>query len=378
MLRVLTLTAKICYRRGNHAHLWMRKAPSLRHNNGSIQIRVRVNGVDHRIHRLGRWNDPRAVAKASAISAQIWSDYQAGELDITLRKYQSQEAPLNKDLLRSLQVMAERQPYGRVLHAFRVVQRYRRPLNTHSDVAAFVRWMEEEGLRASTRRSILGICRSINSNHEGLNSVKIKVPVRSVQHEVLSRFEVQKVIADLKSNESWYFPCFSLWINTGLRNSEIIGLTWDSIHWHEGELLISKTLRRNGNSNHRRVWSQTKTGQSRIVPLNKNILNGLSAHREKMSDLGVNTKIGLVFVSPRSYGNLYDGLLDKVWKRSQRRAGIVPRRLYAIRHTFLSHSLALGNSPADLASMAGHSTEELLKTYAKPTGNLKFVNWNQI
>jgi hypothetical protein len=35
----------------------------------------------------------------------------------------------------------------------------------------------------------------------------------------------------------------------------------------------------------------------------------------------------------------------------------------------------MGNSPADLAAVAGHRTEELLKTYAKPTGRLVLPQW---
>jgi hypothetical protein len=35
---------------------------------------VRIDGEDAFINRLGRWNNPLAVAKAHAISAQIWSD----------------------------------------------------------------------------------------------------------------------------------------------------------------------------------------------------------------------------------------------------------------------------------------------------------------
>jgi integrase len=52
------------------------KPPSLRNNNGSLQVRVRIDGRDAFINRLGRWSDPVAVAKAHAIAAQIWSDYQ--------------------------------------------------------------------------------------------------------------------------------------------------------------------------------------------------------------------------------------------------------------------------------------------------------------
>jgi integrase len=134
-------------------------------------------------------------------------------------------------------------------------------------------------------------------------------------------------------------------------------------------------LRRDGNSNHRRVWSGTKTGRSRVVPLTEHLVPLLEQHRIAMRELNLDVEQGLVFVTPRSHGNLYDGLLEKVWKRSQRRVGVMPRRLYAVRHSFLSHALALGNSPADLASMAGHRTEELLKTYAKPTGRLRLPCW---
>jgi len=64
-----------------------------------------------------------------------------------------------------------------------------------------------------------------------------------------------------------------------------------------------------------------------------------------------------------------------VWKRVQQKVGLVPRRLYAQRHSFLSHALAAGTSPAALAAVAGHWTKELLKTYAKPMGRLHLSVW---
>ena len=94
-----------------------------------------------------------------------------------------------------------------------------------------------------------------------------------------------------------------------------------------------------------------------------------------MKALGLDTKSGLVFVTPRTYGHLYDSGLEHVWKRSLSRLGLPVRRLYSQRHTFLSHALALGNSPADLAQVAGHRTEQLLNTYAKPTGKVLLPSW---
>ena len=144
----------------------------------------------------------------------------------------------------------------------------------------------------------------------------------------------------------------------------------------EGELLIHQTLKRDGTATHRRSWSTTKTGRSRVVPLREDLVVLLQEHQEKMKSLGLDVQKGLVFVTPRSHGHLYDSGLEKVWKRSQWRVGLTPRRLYAQRHSFLSHALAMGNSPADLAAVAGHRTEELLKTYAKPTGKVVLPHWS--
>jgi integrase len=192
---------------------------------------------------------------------------------------------------------------------------------------------------------------------------------------VLSKGEIQKVLEDLLVNEDWYYPIFAVWLGTGLRNAELIGLTWDCVRLEEGELLISKTLRRDGVYTHKRQWSGTKTGKSRVVPLREDLVVLLQEHQKQMVGLGLNTKTGLVFLTPKTHGHLYDSGLERVWKRSQRRVGIQPRRLYAQRHSFLSHALAMGNSPADLAAVAGHRTEQLLNTYAKPTGRVVMPKW---
>jgi len=45
--------------------------------------------------------------------------------------------------------------------------------------------------------------------------------------------------------------------------------------------------------------------------------------------------------------------LQKVWKLSDRRVGLTAKRLYAQSHSFLSHSLVLRSSPADLSAELG-------------------------
>ena len=69
---------------------------------------------------------------------------------------------------------------------------------------------------------------------------------------MLSRGEIQAVLEDLKAHERWFYPVFALWLGTGLRNAELIGLSWDAVPLDEGELLFHKTLKRDGTATHRR------------------------------------------------------------------------------------------------------------------------------
>ena len=68
---------------------------------------MRIDGRDAFINRLGRWDDPVAVAKAHAIVAQIWSDYQQGVFDRSLMAYQPLVNGKQVGLLEALRVRAE-------------------------------------------------------------------------------------------------------------------------------------------------------------------------------------------------------------------------------------------------------------------------------
>ena len=65
-----------------------------------------------------------------------------------------------------------------------------------------------------------------------------------MQSDVLSVEKIQAVLADLTSDELWYYPLFLLWLSTGMRNGEIRGLTWDCLRWEEVEALVMKSLHR--------------------------------------------------------------------------------------------------------------------------------------
>ena len=72
----------------------------------------------------------------------------------------------------------------------------------------------------------------------------------------------------------------------------MIGLSWDAVRLEEGELLIHKTLKRDGTATYRRRWSITKTGQARVVPLREDLVLPLQEHQSQMKLLGLDVQKG--------------------------------------------------------------------------------------
>ena len=247
---------------------------------------MRIDGKDAFINRLGRWSDPVAVAHAQAISAQIWSEYQQGTFDRSLMAYQPLVEGKQLCLLEALRVRAESKRQAAAIHAYRVLERYGKPIRNRSEAEEFLRWLKKErGLSDCTIAGLMTHYRQCSGGNRQLFTCKLKWQRRSVQSDVLSAEEIQAVLSDLKANEPWYYPLFLLWMSTGLRNGEIRGLTWDCIRWEEGELLVCKSLRRDGYSSGQHSWAPTKTGRERVVPLTSVVLDVLRQHQQQILPL---------------------------------------------------------------------------------------------
>ena len=188
----------------------LKKPPRLRDNNGALQVRLRLDGRDHFINRLGRFDDQVAQARGQAICAEIWRDAQQGDLDLSLNRYRPLVEGRDQDLLDALCGLSDEKKQARVTHAYRVVQRFALPIRTKAEVARFLAWMKEEGLAASTQSTILSTIRSVQPGNKALRLAQVKVPPRSVQEEVLSKQEVRQLLDDLRNNEEWFYPCFAL------------------------------------------------------------------------------------------------------------------------------------------------------------------------
>ena len=98
----------------------LKKPPRVRDNNGALQVRLRLDGRDYFINRLGRFDDPIAQATGQAICAEIWRDAQQGDLDLSLNRYRPLVEGRDQDLLDALSSLAEEKQQARVTNTCRL------------------------------------------------------------------------------------------------------------------------------------------------------------------------------------------------------------------------------------------------------------------
>lgn len=147
----------------------------------------------------------------------------------------------------------------------------------------------------------------------------------------------------------------AFWMWTGLRTSELFGLTWDKVDFARAEVRISEAVVRGQRKD-------TKTSTARNVRLNSIALAALKAQKLHTFLAG-----GAVFQDPRYDLDWVDerAFRRSFWTPTLKRLGIRYRRPYNMRHTYATAMLMAGMNHSWCAKQMGHSIEMFQRTYAK-------------
>jgi integrase len=126
-------------------------------------------------------------------------------------------------------------------------------------------------------------------------------------------------------------------LNTGLRQGELLRLTWADVDWQTGILTVSRT----------------KGGKSRPVPMNS-IVQDLLSHLKLQGQVPTDNRLF----------PFRDRSMRRVFERAVKKAGLQPFRFHDLRHTFASRLAMQGENDRTIMALGGWKSPAMLSRYA--------------
>ena len=152
----------------------------------------------------------------------------------------------------------------------------------------------------------------------------------------LSENEAERLISHC---EPYLKPIVIMALNTGMRKSEILHLTWDRVDLKNRLILLDKT----------------KNGERREIPINDTLFQALSG-------LTRHIKCDYVFYNPETLKPYYD--VKKSFAGGLRKSHILDFHFHDLRHTFASRLVMGGVDLATIQKLLGHKTINMTLRYA--------------
>jgi integrase len=179
--------------------------------------------------------------------------------------------------------------------------------------------------------------------------------------KALSVAEAKQLLAAARGDE--LEALYVLAITTGMRQGELLALTWDDIDFTTGKLQVRRSLNRSSQKQTGGVASELKTVSSRrCIQLTPMALDALQRHALQQKHLQEETKKRKekregrwVFCNTRGNPLRASSLIRSSFRPLLEKAGIPPIRFHDLRHTTATLLLSMGTHPKIVQELLGHS-----------------------
>ncbi len=246
----------------------------------------------------------------------------------------------------------------------------------------------KKALSAKSIKDIHGMLHCVLQQAVRLNYIRINptdncVPPRVFKKEVkpLTDEQMNRLLAAIQ--ESNYRIMIIVFMFTGLRESELLGLMWDCVDFDRGSILIDKQLNKSQRKNGGYSFNPTKNGKSRLLVPAPYVMDLLQEQKElqrkwKAAAGSAWINSGLVFTNEQGRYVSFRALYDS-FKKIVRSLDMPDVRIHDLRHTYAVNSLRAGDDIKTVQENLGHATAAFtLDFYGHCTDEMRQASANRM
>ena len=259
-------------------------------------------------------------------------------------------------------------------------------LNTHA-IQRFYNTLLNEGLSPKTIKNIHGVLHSAldqaiaNGYIQKNPSEACKLPkVTKPEIKPLEPDEIARLLKEAKKDD--YGNLFVADMFTGMRQGELLGLSWDCVDFESGVIVVKQQLQCKDGV----YFLETpKNGKSRTILPAPLVMDAIRREQEKQEEecafagSAWSNPMNLVFTDALGK-NLVRRTVVKHFKAVAQRAGIsADTRFHDLRHSFAVTSLYAGDDIKTVQANLGHATAQFtLDVYGHVTQKMRQDSANRM
>lgn len=196
--------------------------------------------------------------------------------------------------------------------------------------------------------------------------------IQKAQISPLDRSQVKAFINQLPMEE--YKNLYKVALFTGMRQSELLGLTWDCINFKNNTIKVNKQLQEKKG---KYFFTSPKNNKERTITAANSVIEALQneqlqqkANKLKYGEM-FNNPLNLVFTDPLGK-NLVHRTVVKHFKKLVIQIGVPDARFHDLRHTYAVMALQAGDDVKTVQETLGHATAAFtLEVYSHVTQDMK-------
>lgn len=246
----------------------------------------------------------------------------------------------------------------------------------------------DKGLSPKTIKNVHGVLHRALEQAQKMGYIRnnplTAVTLPRIEKKQIKPLEDNELCAFLKEiRGDTYELVYFVTVFTGLRQGEVLGLTWDCVNFEKHTLLINKQHgKKKGTCEY--CFSSLKNDRSRLIEAADGVMDALKKQQIRQQRWAARLKDGwensdnLVFTTETGR-YLCNQTVYLAFKKVMRRLHLDATRFHDLRHTYAVNSLKSGDDIKTVQENLGHQTAAFtLDVYAHATSSMKHESANRM